>query len=710
MTTFTEATGNLLEADVDALVNTVNTVGVMGKGIALQFKYAFPENYEAYRRACEQETVRLGEMFVFETGALGQPRWIINFPTKQHWRGRSRLRDIESGLEALGTTIREYQIESVAVPPLGCGNGGLDWADVLPSILTRLDDLDAEVWIYPPGGTPPADQMVIATQRPVLTAGKAALVAMVDRYTAVAPHHRNGMRATSAAGLARLSTCRRPSSPRLRRRRLAARATRSAPPNPTSGPGLTQHLWRRRRRLAARATRSRVEQGGSLTGRGENMTQVSVWGFGVRLVGLVLASLLAAAAVVVTSSPAEAQDSGGEVVVRITAREVADGRIEFGLQEFAGRSWGARLLPRNPYFPAIAAVGRWQVSSPLAVSDGEVVRIAARRDAKGRIEFALQEFSGDSWDARLLPRNRYFPTTAAAGRWLHSSPLTLGAAEATTPADGAELPDTAEDTTEPDSDEPAGPAGEFVAVSAGTWHSCGLRTDGSITCWGDNEFGQADAPFGEFTAVSACASNSCGVRSDGTIICWGDNEFGEADVPGGHFRAVDAGGSHSCGVRADGTVTCWGNNDSGQTDAPAGQFIAVAASGKYSCGVRADGSIICWGINDSDQADAPGGEFTAVSSNNTHSCGLRTDGTIACWGNNSSGQTDAPAGTFSAVTASGEHTCGLRTDGTITCWGNNSSGQTDAPTGQFSTVSAGGEHTCGLRADGTITCWGRSTR
>lgn len=186
MTRFTEEKGNLLEADVDALVNTVNTVGVMGKGIALQFKNAFPDNYEAYRHACENEAVQLGEMFVFETGTLGRPRWIINFPTKQHWRARSRLHHIESGLAALCATIREREIKSIAVPPLGCGSGGLDWADVLPMILTRLDELDAEVWIYPPGGTPAAGEMVIATERPVLTPGKAALVTMVDRYTAVA--------------------------------------------------------------------------------------------------------------------------------------------------------------------------------------------------------------------------------------------------------------------------------------------------------------------------------------------------------------------------------------------------------------------------------------------------------------------------------------------------------------------------------------------
>jgi len=113
-----EISGDLLKADADALVNTVNTVGVMGKGIALQFKQAFPANYEAYRRACQRGEVELGRMFVFPTGQL-RPRFIINFPTKQHWRSRSRLADIEVGLADLVRVIRERGIASLAVPPLG---------------------------------------------------------------------------------------------------------------------------------------------------------------------------------------------------------------------------------------------------------------------------------------------------------------------------------------------------------------------------------------------------------------------------------------------------------------------------------------------------------------------------------------------------------------------------------------------------------------
>jgi O-acetyl-ADP-ribose deacetylase (regulator of RNase III) len=129
-----EGRGNLLSADVDALVNTVNTLGVMGKGIALQFKRAFPANYRAYREACARGDVRLGRMFVFDTGVLGPRRYIVNFPTKEHWRSRSRLDDIRTGLDALVREVAERGITSIAIPALGCGNGGLAWADVRPLI------------------------------------------------------------------------------------------------------------------------------------------------------------------------------------------------------------------------------------------------------------------------------------------------------------------------------------------------------------------------------------------------------------------------------------------------------------------------------------------------------------------------------------------------------------------------------------------------
>lgn len=134
MITYTQ--GNLLEARVDALVNTVNTVGVMGKGIALMFKDRFTRNFELYAAACKAKEVRVGRMFVTETGELNGPRWVINFPTKEHWKGPSRVEWVEAGLLDLKRVLEEKKIKSVAIPPLGAGNGGLDW----PTVRARIDD------------------------------------------------------------------------------------------------------------------------------------------------------------------------------------------------------------------------------------------------------------------------------------------------------------------------------------------------------------------------------------------------------------------------------------------------------------------------------------------------------------------------------------------------------------------------------------------
>jgi O-acetyl-ADP-ribose deacetylase (regulator of RNase III) len=126
--------GNLLDADVKALVNTVNTVGVMGKGLAFQFKRRFPSNYEVYAGACRRGEVQVGRMLVVETVRHTAPRFIINFPTKKHWRDPSRLEYVHAGLIALVSEVRTRGIQSIAIPPLGCGNGGLAWSEVRPLI------------------------------------------------------------------------------------------------------------------------------------------------------------------------------------------------------------------------------------------------------------------------------------------------------------------------------------------------------------------------------------------------------------------------------------------------------------------------------------------------------------------------------------------------------------------------------------------------
>lgn len=175
--------GNLLESGAEALVNTVNCVGVMGKGIALQFKQAFPDNYKAYRRACDRKQLEPGTMLVVETGTFTNPKYIINFPTKRHWRGKSKIEDVTIGLDALVAEIEQRGITSVAIPPLGCGNGGLDWAVVrscIERVLARLENVSVKV--YEPKSPPKAEAMPVATERPKLTRARAILIALLEDY------------------------------------------------------------------------------------------------------------------------------------------------------------------------------------------------------------------------------------------------------------------------------------------------------------------------------------------------------------------------------------------------------------------------------------------------------------------------------------------------------------------------------------------------
>jgi O-acetyl-ADP-ribose deacetylase (regulator of RNase III) len=180
MITFTQ--GNLLEADADALVNTVNTVGVMGKGIALMFKEAFPDNFKEYERACKEKRVRLGQMFVTEREDLLGPKWIINFPTKAHWKYPSQMKWIEDGLNDLVRVVEERQIRSIAIPPLGSGNGGLEWTEVRPKIEQALGSLkEVSVIVY----EPTARYQNVAKRSGVekLTAPRALVAEMVRRYS-----------------------------------------------------------------------------------------------------------------------------------------------------------------------------------------------------------------------------------------------------------------------------------------------------------------------------------------------------------------------------------------------------------------------------------------------------------------------------------------------------------------------------------------------
>ena len=217
-------------------------------------------------------------------------------------------------------------------------------------------------------------------------------------------------------------------------------------------------------------------------------------------------------------------------------------------------------------------------------------------------------------------------------------------------------------------------AGNFTAVTAGHRHSCGLRTDGTIVCWGRNRDGEADPPDGNFTAVSAGSHHSCGLRADGTIVCWGWNRFGETEPPNGIFTAVDSGLYHSCGLRADGTIVCWGWNRYGQVDPPDGNFTAVStpviAGIRVGCGPMAPSSA------GAATATARLTHPTGISRRSPPEAGIRVGcGPMAPSSAGASTQTaraDPPDGIFTAVSPGGAHSCGLRADGTIVCWGSNS--------------------------------------
>ena len=306
---------------------------------------------------------------------------------------------------------------------------------------------------------------------------------------------------------------------------------------------------------------------------------------------------------------------------------------------------------------------------------------------------------------------------------------------------------------------PRTPADGLIAVSAGGWRTCGLKTDGSFLCWGDPTGGydhNRGEPTGlsDFRSISVGSEHTCAVRAGGELYCWG--RYGEAGPPGGEsdgFSSVSVGEWHICGIKIGGAVECWSTTDydwnpeaeSGQTEPPAdaGPFRSISAGGLHTCGVRTDGSVLCWGSDEFGQSTPPEGEFQSISAGGRHTCGIRINGSVRCWGENSDwedrrdekhlgatlrptntplvphkgdgqenrrfvGQGTPPEGAFRAVSAGWRHTCGIRVDGALACWGSPPLAPEQAmpPAGVFISVSVAYGHACAVREDNTVMCWG----
>ena len=248
-------------------------------------------------------------------------------------------------------------------------------------------------------------------------------------------------------------------------------------------------------------------------------------------------------------------------------------------------------------------------------------------------------------------------------------------------------------------------------ISAAWWHTCALRADRTLVCWGRVPYGAQTPPLDGLTGViqvDAAVHGTCALKADSTVVCAGTHA-----VPAGLTDVVQVGAGYlqSCALKADGTVTCWGSPAAGPPPAGLSGVTQLSVGDRGTCALKSDGTVACWPY-DASVATPPAGlaGVTQVSVGDMHACALKADGTVVCWGWNSYDQAAPPAGLASVaqVSAANHHTCAVKMDGTVVCWGDNSTGQATPPAGLsgVTQVAAGSRHSCALKTDGTVVCWG----
>jgi hypothetical protein len=247
-------------------------------------------------------------------------------------------------------------------------------------------------------------------------------------------------------------------------------------------------------------------------------------------------------------------------------------------------------------------------------------------------------------------------------------------------------------------------------ISAGISHTCALKPDGSVDCWGMNDYGEAKDQPGPYTQVTANGFHTCALTPAGAVDCWGNNELGAAEDQAGPYIQVSAGVNHTCALTRSGAVDCWGDNTYGESEDQPGPFTQVnAGGGHYTCALTLAGAIDCWGANSyGEAADQPGPYAQLNTSRYHHTCMITPIGSVDCQGNNWFAQAEDLPGPYTQVSGGYAHTCALTPTGTVDCWGANWEGQAEDQPGSYIQISTGWLYTCALTSAGAVDCWGNN--